>query len=442
MYNDVIRIRGGQIPKGSVTVSGAKNSATRLLAAASICDEPVTLTSYPTNLVDSKHKERFLNQNNVRTRAEGEALVVDPSDYRPRELDDYYFPIRTTYLLVAGQLKRSEKAFIPYPGGCNIGDRKYDLHIMVWEAFGCDVRCEEHCIVVTRPSKLKATRIEFPISTVGGTENALLCAAVAEGTTEIYNAYITPEIEDLIAFLRIAGVDIQMVGKSYVRVTGAQFLRGQTYAVMPDRIEALTWIVYGILSGGEILVQNVPFQAMEIPLMHLQDAGIDYYANSRNIFVSQSCLTDGHVHSFEISCGTHPGIISDMQPFYVMLGLLSVGTSRIHDYRYPARIGYIEELQKFVDRKIGAQPGVITTCGPVRFSAANAKATDLRGTMAAVMAALCAPSGVSTISGVSMALRGYNNLVEKLATLGVQVEYHERPESVSLDLEVVEASSL
>lgn len=422
LYDDVIVIRGGQIPKGTVKVSGAKNSATRLLAAASICDEEVALNGYPTNLVDSKHKERFLNANNVNTRVEGETLRIDPSRYTPIPLDDYYYPIRTTYLLVAGQLKRNKTAYIPYPGGCNIGDRKYDLHIMVWEAFGCTVNCEEQCITVTRPNKLRAAKIEFPISTVGGTENALLCACIAEGTSEIYNAYITPEIEDLMAFLRIAGADIQVTGKSFIRVTGNSYLRGQSYDVMPDRIEALTWIIYAVLSGGEILIQNVPFQAMQIPLQHLKDAGLDYYANSKDIFIGRSCLSDGHVHSFEVSCGTHPGIISDMQPFYVLLGLMSVGTSRIHDYRYPDRIVYVDELQKYVDRTIKAEKGVITTQGPVKFSAASAKATDLRGTMAAVIAALCCPGGVSKITGVSMALRGYNNLVEKLGLLGVEVE--------------------
>lgn len=422
LYDDLIVIRGGQIPKGRVKVSGAKNSATRLLAAASICDEEVTFTGYPTALVDSKHKERFLQANRVQTRESEETLVIDPTTYQPQPLDDYYYPIRTTYLLVAGQLKRSSKAYIPYPGGCNIGDRKYDLHIMVWEAFGCTVECEADCIIVSRPDCLAGANIEFPISTVGGTENALLCAAVADGTTEIFNAYITPEIEDLMAFLRIAGADIRVTGKSHIKVTGARYLRGQTYHVMPDRIEALTWMVYGILSGGEILIENVPFAAMEIPLMHLKDAGVDYYANSGNVFVSPSCLGDGNVHSFEVSCGTHPGIISDMQPFYVMLGLLSTGTSRIHDYRYPERITYVEELQKFVSHEIGAEKGLITTRGPVKFSPAHAQATDLRGTMAAVIAALCCPDGESTITGVSMALRGYNNLVQKLATLGVHVE--------------------
>ena len=423
IYNDIIEIEGGQVPNGTVTVSGAKNSATRLLAAASICDEVVTLTGYPTNLVDSKHKERFLNKNGVKTYSENDTLTIDPTKHTPIELDDYFYPIRTTYLLVAGQLKKGLKANIPYPGGCNIGARKYDVHIAIWEAFGCDVEETDECLVITAPNSIEASDYEFPISTVGGTENALLVAAIAKGTSTFTNAYITPEIEDLISFLRASGVSIEVTGQSSIKVTGSDYLKGHTFHVLPDRIEALTWLIYGAISGGEILIKNIPFESMQIPLMYLKNAGVDFFQNSDSIFINKACMVDGNAHSFEVACGTHPGIISDMQPFYVMLGLKSVGKSRIHDYRYPERITYIEELQKFVDLELEAIQGKITTNGPVKFSAANASATDLRGTMAAVLAALCAPSGLSVIKGVSMALRGYNDLEHKLSLLGVKVKY-------------------
>lgn len=423
IYNDIIEIEGGQVPKGIVTVSGAKNSATRLLAAASMCDEVVTLSGYPTNLVDSKHKERFLNKNGVTTNSYEDTLVIDPTNHSPIELDDYFYPIRTTYLLVAGQLKKNGVAYIPYPGGCNIGARKYDVHISIWEAFGCDVKETEDCIVIKSSDNLLASNYEFPISTVGGTENALLMASIAKGTSVFTNAYITPEIEDLIGFLKASGVDIVVIGQSSIKVTGSNYLKGHTYHVLPDRIEALTWLVYGAISGGEILIRNIPFDAMQIPLMYLRNAGVDFFQNSDSIFINDSCMNDGKAHSFEVACGTHPGIISDMQPFYVMLGLMSIGKSRIHDYRYPERITYIKELQKFVNLELEAVNGKITTNGPVQFNAANAVATDLRGTMAAVLGALCAPSGVSKITGVSMALRGYNDLEKKLSLLGIRVNY-------------------
>lgn len=423
LYNDVLEIKGGQKPKGQVIVSGAKNSATRLLAAATLCDEKVSLTGYPTELVDSKHKERFLNANGVKTYTDGDTITICAQEYEPHHLDDYFYPIRTTYLLVPGQLKKGNIAYIPYPGGCNIGARKYDVHVSIWEAFGCTVIEKEDCIVVEAPSVLNGTNYEFPISTVGGTENALMMASISTGTSILSNAYITPEIEDLINFLKASGVEIDVIGQSHIKITGKNYLSGQSYHVLPDRIEALTWLVYGAISGGEILIKNVPFESMKIPLMYLRNAGVDFFKNSDSIFIGPSCLKDGHSHSFEVACGTHPGIISDMQPFYVMLGLNSIGKSRIHDYRYPERISYVDELKKFVNLDIEAINGKITTIGPVTFKASDAKATDLRGTMAAVLAALCAPEGTSRITGVSMALRGYNNLESKLLSLGVIVKH-------------------
>ncbi|MEI9752336.1 UDP-N-acetylglucosamine 1-carboxyvinyltransferase [Moellerella wisconsensis] len=422
-YNDTLIIPGGQTPHGEVTVSGAKNSATRLLAASTICDEIVTLSNYPVNLVDSRHKERFLKKNGISIQEKADQLIIDSTNYTSVILDDFFYPIRTTYLLVAGQLKKQGIAYIPYPGGCNIGTRKYDIHIMVWEKFGCTVEEKNDYIEVKAPRKIKGSNIEFPISTVGGTENALLCASIAEGTSNISNAYITPEIEDLINFLKLAGVDISIINQSYITVTGSNYLKGQNYSVMPDRIEALTWIVYAAISEGNILIKNIPFTSMEIPLMYLKSAGLNYYQNSKDILVTPDCLSNGNMHAFEVACGTHPGIISDMQPFYVMLGLKSLGTSRIHDYRYPERISYIRELQKFVSKDISCQPGKISINGPVEFKAANASYTDLRGTMASVLAALCAKEGISKIEGVSMALRGYNNLREKLASLNIKTEY-------------------
>ncbi|MGZ2281638.1 UDP-N-acetylglucosamine 1-carboxyvinyltransferase [Vibrio alginolyticus] len=422
LYNDKLTIVGGQIPRGDVIVSGAKNSATRLLAASSICDTPVKLTGYPTNLVDSKHKQRFLQANGAKVECSEDSILADYSNYLSVDLDDYFFPIRTTYLLVAGQLKKSGIARIPYPGGCNIGARKYDMHIMVWESFGCVVTEKENHIEVRAPDVILATNIAFPISTVGGTENALLCASIAEGTSIITNAYITPEIEDLIAFLNQCGVGVSVIGGSEIHVKGSPYISGGEYKVMADRIEAITWIVYAALSGGSITVHNVPFDSMTIPLMHLKNCGLDFYQNTDSIHVSRNCFKNG-IHSFEVACGTHPGIISDMQPFFVMLALVAKGISRVHDFRYPERVTYVKELNKLLENEVAYENGLITITGDNKFISGEANSSDLRGTMAAVIAGLCAKEGTTTINGVSMALRGYNDLPQKLKTLGVEVTY-------------------
>lgn len=422
------KIEGGQIPRGSVQLSGAKNSATRLLAATLLADTPSTLLRFPTTLVDAGHKMRFMRGLGVDVQASDEDQTVTVSPARLNTSDfgaDDDFPIRTTYLLVAGQIRRNGFARIPYPGGCKIGSRGYDLHVMVWRALGCEV-VETPVAIEVRGDGFKAGVIDFPISTVGGTENALLCASIAKGVTEISNAYITPEIDDLIEFLRRMGAQIEVSGGSFIRVEGVDRLSGVRMPVMTDRIEALTWIVYAILSGGDIRVDGVPFASMEIPLIHLEKAGVDLFRNSTSVYVHPDCLRNGEVQPFELACGAHPGIISDMQPFYVLLALAARGRSRVFDYRYPERVGYVTELARLCgEGSLSAEHGKITIDGGRGFRAARAQSTDLRGSMALVMAALCAPEGVSTIEDVHMALRGYDDLSGKLAKLGVQIKVGE-----------------
>jgi UDP-N-acetylglucosamine 1-carboxyvinyltransferase len=434
MKKDLIaRINGKQVPTGKVKVSGAKNAGTRLLAASLIADDTVCLQNYPTELVDARYKMDFIARSGGQVVVDetNEDVKITPTNYTDKLLDHYDYPIRTTYLLVAGLIKRSGKARIPYPGGCKIGSRGYDLHIMVWEKLGATVTETPDYIEVSAPKGFKAGQIDFPKSTIGGTENALICASSIKGETTIRNAYISPEIENLIGFLRALGASIDVIGNSLIRVTGNTNLRGTTYRVMPDRIEALTWIVYGILSGGNITVEDVPFSTMEIPLIHLREAGIDLYHNSNNVIVSPDCLTSGRIQPFELACGTHPGIISDMQPFYTLLGLHADGTSRIYDYRYPERLQYCAELEKFYPGGLEWSKGVITTYGNKKLQSANANSTDLRGSMALVMAGLLADAR-SEVKNVEMALRGYNNLEKKLKNLGVHIEVSEEVRIMSL----------
>jgi UDP-N-acetylglucosamine 1-carboxyvinyltransferase len=425
------QIDGGNAPRGAVRISGAKNSATRLLAAALLTDDAVLLGNFPTRLVDAGHKLGFIRELGALAEVDHRqrTVSIDAHGFSARELDRDAFdiPIRTTYLLAAGQLARGEIARVPYPGGCAIGGgpaggRGYDLHVMVWERLGCTVAERFDHLEVRAPGGLRGGDIDFPISTVGGTENALLCASVARGRTRLFNAYITPEIEDLIALLRRMGADISVFGSSHIVVEGvAGLLSGAHMDVMPDRIEALTWIVYAILSGGALTIEGVPFESMEVPLIHLDKAGIDLFRNSTSVHVTPDCLRSGTVEPFELACGTHPGVISDMQALFVLLALVGAGTSRIHDYRYPDRIAFVGELARLVEGDhLEARPGRITVRGPGRFVPGTADSTDLRGSIAVVLAALCAP-GRSRIGNVQMALRGYDDLEGKLRGLGAEI---------------------
>lgn len=415
-----LAVTGKQVPAGKVIVSGAKNSATRLLAAAMNSAETVRVRNFPTQLVDAVAKMHFMRALGADVRVDDAASTVEITtpDLQLHDALDYNVPIRTTYLLAAGQLVRNGEARVPYPGGCRIGNRGYDLHIMVWKALGCKVTEEDQFIRIE--GRLRGNMIDFPISTVGGTENALICAAVADGDTEIRNAYVSPEVHDLILLLREMGAHIDNFGNSLIRVRGTgSLLRGASFQVMPDRIEALTWIIFAIMTGGEILVEGVPFEHMQAPLLHLRDAGIDIFCNSNSAYVNANCVSVHGIQPFELACGTHPGVISDMQSFYTLLGMQAKGLSRIYDYRYPERIAYARELDKFSPGSITCEPGKITTRGQRPLAGTRVTSTDLRGSMALVMCAFCA-EGDSYIEGVDLALRGYNDLAGKLRSLGLQ----------------------
>lgn len=412
-------IRGRQVPKGIVRVSGAKNSATRLLAAALVAQEPVHLWNFPTELVDVKRKAEFISElgASVQLDSGSESCEIRVPDLFPERVKCRSLPVRTTYLLAAGQLARKGIAYVPYPGGCRIGERGYDLHLMIWERLGCSITESENHIEIR--GHLTAGEIEFPFFTVGGTENALISASVAKGTTVIRNAYISPEVRDLIGFLGDLGAHIEVHGNSLVVVRGAGgLLRGASYDVMPDRIEALTWIIYGVLAEGEMIVENVPLEVLDVPLLHLRHAGIDFFQNSRSVYIHPRCVGSAGIQPFEVSCGTYPGVISDMQPFFVLLGLFANGISRIHDYRYPSRTTYAGELQRLAPEALTIKHGEIITRGPAELRGAQVTSTDLRGSMVLVLAALLA-EGESTVRDAEMALRGYNKLVEKFSGLGI-----------------------
>lgn len=413
-------IEGPQIVQGTVQVSGAKNSATRVLAASLLSSGKIRLRNFPLALKDVREKMKFMNSMGV-VFVEDEDLSeveISTDEVSISNVSDFDLPIRTTYLLAAGMLARDGYARIPYPGGCKIGSRGYDLHVMIWENMGCNVVEKEEYIEIV--GNLQGEEIDFPISTVGGTENALMCASISRGETLIRNAYVTPEVHDLILFLREMGAEIYLEGSSHIRIIGNDgLLKGASFSIMPDRIEALTWIVLGVASGGSLRVVNVPFHTMEVPLVHLRDAGIDIYRNSDSVLITPDSIGPHGIQPFELACGTHPGVISDMQPFFSFLALFGNGRSTIYDYRYPERIAYAEELEKFSGGSIDVFKGKIVVKGSRGLKAASTRSTDLRGSMSLIMAAICA-SGKSQVDDVELALRGYNQLPRKLTNLGVQ----------------------
>lgn len=416
-------VEGKQVPRGQVRVSGAKNAATRLMAAALLTDDAVVLTNFPTELLDVRNKAAFMEALGATLAFDSQRsqLKVEGKKLACSDRMDFNVPVRTTYLLAAGQMRQLGIARVPYPGGCKLGERKYDLHLMVWRSFGSTVRELDNHIEVRCP-RLHGAVIDFPMSTVGGTENALLCAAVAEGSSLIRNAYVTPEVRNLISLLRAMGADVEWRGRGELVVEGQPRLHGAKVPVIPDRIEALSWMVYAAIAGGDVTIHDVPFADMEVPLIHLRHAGVEFYQSSNSMYIQGKDIARGGFRPFELACGTHPGIISDMQPFFVLLAMNATGRSLVVDYRYPDRTAYLAELVKFSPGALEWQAGRIRITGPAGFTAANAASTDLRGSMALVLAALVA-NGTSHVENVDMALRGYNDLAAKLTQLGLRTSF-------------------
>lgn len=416
-------VRGGHRPSGSVSASGAKNAALKQLAAALLTDEQVELSGFPTELVDVREQVRFMRECGARLELDASrdwAAVVAPC-FSASHIDRFDHAFRITYLLVAGQILREGRARIPYPGGCKLGDRKHDLHVQVWKQLGAQVAELGDCIEVVCP-RFSGAEIDFPITTVGGTESALLCGAIARGETIVRNAYITPEVRDLIAFLRAMGAEIEVKGRSFLRIVGRDRLHGARYRVMPDRIEALTWMIGAAVCGGRVTVRNIPWNDLEIPLIHLREAGVRIERRGDEAFISPESLDPDGIQPFDLACGAHPGIHSDMQPFYVLLAMVAQGNSLIVDYRYPDRIAYLPELARMAvePERLQWERGRIRVRGPVALRGAEVTCPELRGGMALILAA-CLAQGTSVIRNVSQPMRGYNRLMEKLTDMGFDV---------------------
>lgn len=419
-----IVIRGGHPLTGRVAVSGAKNSGLKLLAAASLTGETVELSNFPADLVDVQEQARFMREcgADLDLDSAGEKAIVTTKSFGSSRIAKFDHAFRITYLMVAGQIQREGRAWIPYPGGCKLGGRKHDLHVRVWERLGASVAEREAGIEVICP-RFRGAEIDLPIATVGGTENALLCGTVAQGETTVRNAYLTPEVRDLIGFLRAMGADIEVKGRSGLRIVGQARLRGARYAVMPDRIEALTWMIGAALCGGTVAVSPVPWDDLEIPLIHLREAGIGVERLGAGAVIAPDGMDPEGVQPFDLACGAHPGIHSDMQPLFVLLALAARGNSLIVDYRYPDRIAYMPELARMAvePERLQWERGRIRVRGPVTLRGADVTCPELRGGMALVLAA-CRATGISHVRNIEQPMRGYNRLIEKLAGLGMDVQ--------------------
>jgi UDP-N-acetylglucosamine 1-carboxyvinyltransferase len=403
--------------EGSVTVSGAKNSALRLLAASLLTSEDVHLTNFPSALLDAQiHAEMLKVLGKTCTVGETEIVIREPAGLSSA-LDWQGRSIRNTLLVLGALTARTGAGAVPLPGGCSIGetgDRKYDLHIMLLQRLGARVYQDGSMLCAEAPRGLVGTDIHLPIRSTGATENAILCGTLAKGVTTIWNPHIRPEIIDLIKFLRSMGADIEVLGQQSIVVRGRGSLAGTRYDVLPDNVEALTWLMASVITGGDVEIRNFPMVDLEVPLIFLRESGARFYTGPDGIIVR-----GGTPYPVEISTGPYPGINSDMQPLFAVYGACARGESRLIDLRFPGRYQYAAELAKMgVESEISGN--LLKVAGGRPLQGARVRAADLRAGAALVLAGLVA-EGETLIEDAWQIDRGYCNLIGKMSALGGRV---------------------
>jgi len=399
---------------GQVKVSGAKNSALRLLAASLLSAGKIEISNFPTNLLDIKLHLEMLEALGKSISSQNDSVSITEE----RKLNENLIwdgrSIRNTLLILGALTTRFGKGSVPLPGGCKLGDRKYDLHIMLLEKLGAKVWEENGYLFTEAPGGLIGSDIHLPIRSTGATENGIICGTLAKGKTTIWNPHVRPEILDLVKMLNKMGARIRVYGNKCIEITGVESLQGVRHKVIPDNMEAITWAIASAITGGDIEILNFPFEHLEVPMVFLRESGMKFFKGEKSVVVKGSTP-----FPIEISTGPYPGINSDMQPLFAVYGACSEGISKIIDLRFPGRYGYAEELGK-MGLNYQTEGDLLIIKGGTPFVGSKVKALDLRAEMALLLAGLTA-EGETTIEEAWQIERGYENLIPKLQNLGVSI---------------------
>jgi len=413
---DKLRIVGGRRLKGRVPVAGAKNAALPALAATLLTEEPVTIGNLP-SVRDVRTMLRVLEQlgATVDAGSDGRATVHVG---RIRSFEAPYDLVKTmrASVLVLGPLvARYGRARVSLPGGCAIGERPINLHIDGLEKMGATIRLE-HGYVEAEAKRLRGTSIAFPFKTVTGTENLMMAAVLAEGTTHLANCAREPEVVDLADLLTAMGAKITGAGSGDITVEGGVPLRGATHDVIPDRIEARTYLIAGALCGDDVEVAGARADHLEPLLQELAACGVTVREGRGGLAVS----APSSLRACDLRTGPHPGFPTDMQAQYMALMTQATGAALIAETIFERRFMHVGELQRMgADIRIDGRSAVVV--GPTRLTGAQVMATDLRASACLVLAGLVA-DGVTVVDRVYHLDRGYESMERKLGAVGASVE--------------------
>jgi UDP-N-acetylglucosamine 1-carboxyvinyltransferase len=429
-------VRGGRPLEGTVSVRGAKNLVSKAMVAALLGQTPSRLRNVP-DVSDVSIVSSLLALHGVTVApgTEPGEIVMDPSGVERADVADinaHAGSSRIPILLCGPLLHRLGRAFIPDLGGCRIGDRPIDYHLDALRNFGAVVDKAADGLHLTAPDGLRGTKIELPYPSVGATEQTLLTAVCAEGVTELSNAAVEPEIMDLIAILQKMGAIIEVSTDRVLRITGVRELRGYNHRALPDRIEAASWACAALATGGHVTVRGARQADMMTFLNVFRRVGGEFAIDDSGISFWHP---GGQLHAIALETHVHPGFMTDwQQPLAVALTQAS-GLSILHETVYENRMGFAAALSamgatiQLYPECLGGLPcrfgqrnfvhsAVIS--GPSKLYAAELEIPDLRGGFSYLIAALAA-DGTSTVHGVDIIKRGYENFESKLAQLGAEV---------------------
>lgn len=415
-----VAITGGRL-SGIVELSAAKNSMLRLLVGTILSSGRCEIAAYPRSMLDADILRKMLIAMGKTVSFSGSAIVIEEHRELNPDLRWSERSIRSTVLMMAALLGRCGRGVVPHPGGCAIGDadageRKIDLHIMIFEAMGARIWAEGEYLYGDAPGGLKGAEIHLPIRSTGATESGILAGCLAHGTTTIWGPHVRPEILDLIDMLNKMGANIEVFGQERIVVHGVKELRGVAHDCVADNVEAISWAVAAAITGGDIEIRNFPTAHLEVPLIFLREAGVKFFSNGDATIVRHSkCFP------IDISTGPYPGINSDMQPLFAAFALFANGESRIIDLRFPGRYHYARELER-MGAKMSVDGNMLHIYGGNKLHATAVRATDLRAGMALLIASLSI-EGTTIIDEAWQIERGYDGIWDKLKSLGAGVEF-------------------
>ena len=412
---DSLRIHGGVPLTGRITVSGAKNAALPLMAAGLATSGTLTLENVP-RLVDTASMEALLANHGLDVVRDDLTLRIGGAASNLDAPYDLVRKMRASVLVLGPLLGRYGEARVSLPGGCAIGTRPVDLHIRAMQALGAVVELADGYIQARAPGGLIGGRVVFPNVSVGATENAMIAASLAKGTSELVNVAREPEIVDLAVCLNAMGARITGHGSDTIRIEGVDSLGDATHRVIPDRIEAGTWAIAAAITGGDLLIEGAYQRHLDALVDMLVETGASVDAVDDGLHV----VANGRPQSVDITTDPFPGFPTDLQAQFMALMCVAEGSSRISETVFENRFMHVPELAR-MGADIQVDGGIALVRGQPSLTSAPVMATDLRASVSLVLAAL-ATDGVSEVSRIYHLDRGYSDLETKLGSCGARLE--------------------